>query len=127
MFLTLFYLTIVFFAIGGIAILILNKRSDATARKKRWVKYAFYLVVVSTTVWCIQFGAMPYLAVVLLAIGAYEILAGWRTSGTSVLFLVVPMLFYVEIAFVFSRFSRLLAPEWLFSVYTIVFTFYGFL
>jgi len=126
MFWTLFYLLTVFFVIGGIAVSALNKRSDTRQRKKRWVKYAFYLVVVSATMGCIQLGIMRYMAVVLIAIGAYEILIGWYMSNRGIPFLLLSALFYAVIAFGFYRFSGNVASEMLLYVYAIVATFDGF-
>ncbi len=126
MFWTLFCLVLVSFAIGGVAIWTLNKRSHAREGKKRWIKYVFYLVVVMMTIWCIQFGIMQHMAIVLVAIGAYEIVIGWRRSNRRVPFLLVSALFYMAVSFGFYRFSRDVAPEGLLYVYSVVFTFDGF-
>lgn len=126
MFRPLFYLLIVFFVIGGIALSVLNKRSDTVRRKRHWVKYIFYLLVVSVTIGCIQLGIMRYMAVVLIAIGAYEILIGWYKSNKRVLFLLLSGLLYAVIAWGFYRFSHDVAPEQLLFVYSIVVTFDGF-
>ncbi|MGV3761935.1 phosphatidate cytidylyltransferase [Parapedobacter sp.] len=126
MFWTLFYLLMVFFVIGGIALSILNKRSDTMQRKRHWIKYIFYLVVVSITIGCIQLGLMPYMAVVLIAIGAYEMLMGWYTSNRRAPFLLLSGSLYMVIAWGFYRFSHDVAPERLLFVYSIVVTFDGF-
>ncbi|WP_239018508.1 phosphatidate cytidylyltransferase [Sphingobacterium corticibacterium] len=126
MFWTLFYMIIIFFTIGGIAIFVLNRKSDAEQRKARWVKYIFYLLAVSITVWCIQYGIMRYLAIVLLIIGAYEIVRGWRSSSRGILFLGLSILSYMALAFSFYQFSSQVALERVLYVYTIVFTFDGF-
>lgn len=126
MFWTLFYLIVIFFAVGGVAILVLNRKSDLVQRKARWVKYIFYLLVVAITVWCIQFGFMHYLAMVLLVIGAYEILSGWRSSSQGMSFLVISVVFYAAIALGFYQFSSQVALERVLYVYTVVFTFDGF-
>ncbi|HLT88757.1 MAG TPA: phosphatidate cytidylyltransferase [Sphingobacterium sp.] len=126
MFWTLFYLIVIFFTIGGIAIFALNRKSNAEQRNARWVKYIFYLLAVSITVWCIQYGIMPYLAIALLIIGAHEIVTGWRSSNKGILFLGLSILFYMAIAFGFHQFSGQVALERVLYVYTIVFTFDGF-
>ncbi len=126
MFWTLFYIIIVFFTIGAVAIFVLNRMSDAEQRRARWVKYIFYLLAVSLTVWCIQYGMMHYLAIGLLLIGTYEILTGWHSSNNGILFLGLSILFYMAIAFGFYQFSSQVALERILYVYTIVFTFDGF-
>src|SRR5690606_3669595 len=116
----------IFFAIGGLAIVRLNKRSDAEQQKARWIKYVFYLLTVSITVCCIQFGLMRYLAIVLLAIGAYEIYNGWFPSSKGTMFFITVCIAYLAIAFGFYKFSTQVASDRILYVYTIVFTFDGF-
>src|SRR5690606_2031629 len=67
-----------------------------------------------------------YLAMVLLIIGAYEIVMGGRSSNKGILFLWVSLLFYMATAFGFYEFSSQVALERVLYVYTIVFTFDGF-
>lgn len=126
MFWALFYLIVLFFTIGAIAIVRLNKTSDAEQRKARWVKYVFYLIAVSVTVWCIQYGLMRYFAVGILLFGGYEIAKGWRLSDKGLLFFLVCLLVYLAIAFGFYWFSSQVALGRVLYVYTIVFTFDGF-
>ncbi len=126
MFWPLFYIIVVFFSVGAVAILRLNRTSDAERRRAHWVKYTFYLVVVAVTVWSIQWGVMRYLAIGLLVIGAYEIFSGWQSSMRSVSFIIVSAIIYLAIAFGFYRFSSQGVVERVLYAYTIVFTFDGF-
>lgn len=126
MFWTLFYIVVVFFLIGAAAILRLNKKIDANQRRIHWVKYTFYLLVVTVTVCCIQFGIMQYVAVGLLVVGGYELISGWWWSRRSVPFVIGSIVFYLVIAFGFYRFSSQVSLERVLYVYTIVFTFDGF-
>ncbi|TJZ62197.1 phosphatidate cytidylyltransferase [Sphingobacterium olei] len=123
---TLSYIIFLFFSIGAAATVRLNKRSDAEQSGARWVKYTFYLIVVIITIWCIWVGFTRYLAVGLLAIGAYEIISGWRASRRNAPFGIVSIIIYLAIAFGFYRFSSQSSSEHVLYVYTIVFTFDGF-
>lgn len=126
MFQALFYIMLVCFGIGAVAIAKLNSTSDAAQRRARWVKYSAYLVVVGGTVWCIRVGAMHYLAAVLLAVGAYEIISGWRAAHRGMAFLAAALVVYLAIAYGFYRFSDLESRELILYGYTVVFTFDGF-
>jgi phosphatidate cytidylyltransferase len=123
---TLFYIIFIFFSLGAAVTVRLNKKSDTEQRRARWVKYTFYLIVVGITVWYIQAGSIRYLAAGLLAIGAYEIISGWRSSRRSIPLMIISIIIYLAIAFGFYQFSSQAFSEHVLYVYTIVFTFDGF-
>ncbi len=126
MFWPLFYLIAACFGIGAVAIAKLNRKGDAAQRRARWVKYFAYLVVVGVTVWFIQLGALRYLAVGILAVGAYEIVSGWRRAHRGRVFLAVSLGVYLLIAYGFYRFSSQGPQALILYAYTVVFTFDGF-
>ncbi|HMR19626.1 MAG TPA: phosphatidate cytidylyltransferase [Sphingobacterium sp.] len=127
MYWTLFYLVVVFFAVGAVAIVRLNKKSTAEQQRARWVKYVFYLITVSITILAIRYGYMWLLAMMLLFIGLFEILGVWITSRKRNLqVLLMALSAYGLIAYCFYRFSMTVDVKSILFVYMIVFTFDGF-
>src|SRR5690606_20019565 len=127
MYWTLFYLVVVFFAIGAIAIAHLNTKSTSVQQRERWGKYVFYIIIVAITVLAIRYGYMWLLALLLVSIGLFEIFKVWteskkRNLGVLLLALVV----YGLTAYCFYRFSTIADTQSILYVYTIVFTFDGF-
>ncbi len=120
------YIVITFFAVGAIALAILNMNEDIDKAKGRWIKYLFYLIIVAGTIWCIYKGYMQNLAIGLLFIGTYEICKGWRSSKRGVVFLGVSIIFFLVLSFFFYGFSVKMSSVSILYVYMIVFTFDGF-
>lgn len=126
MYWTLFYIIMIFFAIGAVAIVKLNRTSDKAQQRARWVKYIFYLLVVGMTVGCIRLELIRYLAMVILLIGGYEVVKAARISGRGTVFVGSSVAVYVLIAIGFYYFAAVQDMEHMLYVYTIVFTFDGF-
>ncbi|MGJ1266235.1 phosphatidate cytidylyltransferase [Sphingobacterium spiritivorum] len=126
MFLNLIYIIILFFGIGALLTVILNKNSSLEQKRARWIKYILYLLIILITAGCIQAGLMIYLASGLIFAGFVELLLVGMRSNQGVIFSIGSILIYIGIAIGFYRFIVSSTPEVLLYIYTIIFTFDGF-
>lgn len=122
----LIYIIAGYFLFGGLAIVIINRRNKAYAARDRWVKYIFYLLVVSATVACIFYGLLSLLALAIAVTGLYEMLAAWLRSARSRKLLWKSLGVYIPVAAAFCLHAFGQDKDDLLFVYTIVFVFDGF-
>ncbi|MGJ1262953.1 phosphatidate cytidylyltransferase [Sphingobacterium spiritivorum] len=126
MFLNLIYIVVLFFGIGALLTVILNKNSNPEQKRSRWIKYILYLMIILITAGSIQTGMLIYLAAGLIFTGFIELLWIGCLSKRGVIFGAVSILIYIGIAMSFYRFIVSSTPEELLYIYTIIFTFDGF-
>ena len=122
----LIYIIAGYFLFGGLAIVVINRRNKAYAARDRWVKYIFYLLVVSATVACIFYGMLSLLALAIAGTGLYEMLAAWLQSARSRVLLWKGLGVYIPVAIAFCLHAFGQDTDGLLFVYTIVFVFDGF-
>jgi phosphatidate cytidylyltransferase len=110
----------VYFVIGGAATFVVNKKKPQGARE-RWIKYAFYLLIVFATIGCIWFGQLFPLASIIVCLGLYEIVK--VGNGTS---LSMGLIVYFVVAFAFILFAVTVPIRMQLFTYVVVLTFDGF-
>lgn len=115
------------FVIGAAAVARLNSRSDAVARRERWVKYVLYLIIVYSVIASIIAGSWYFsaIAVMIAGTGYYEILYNGLKLGepqqTSIAFLIYTIALAGFAGFVLST-----PPVTILAVYFLVLIFDGF-
>jgi phosphatidate cytidylyltransferase len=123
-----FLLTGGYFAIGGAAILAINRRPGAAGARERWTKFALYFVIVHLVIAAILAGrTFVALAVLILALGLRELVRAARRSPSGAprtLAAVLPV--YAALAFGFVAFARETTAAMILFVYVVVLTFDGF-
>lgn len=122
----LIYIIAGYFLFGGLAIVVINRRNKLYAARDRWVKYIFYLLVVSATVACIFYGLLPLLALAIAGTGLYEMLTAWLKTARSRALLWKGLGVYIPVAVTFCLHAFWQDTDVLLFVYTIVFVFDGF-
>lgn len=71
---SIYPLVAVYFLVGAIAIIFINRKKTQTAidRKNRWIKYVMYLLIVNLVILSIHFSFFYALAIVIAAIAFFE-------------------------------------------------------
>lgn len=124
----IFTITIVYFLIGFIATVIVNRKADHITRWKRWRKYFVYLLIVHIMITIIYWNSHYFLiiAIAIILAGAYELLANYYRQGTqSFYFLAYSLSGYLVLSSGFILFA-LLEKEDITFVYLLVIVFDGF-
>jgi phosphatidate cytidylyltransferase len=121
-------LTLVYFLLGSVGLILVNKKAGKEERSDRWKKFYAYVFIVLAMEYAIYKGTpFPYVCAILLLLALYEIISVWRKHKSKNIYL--PWLFlasFILIAIFFFKFSLLpLSSEQLF-LYMIVLTFDGF-
>jgi phosphatidate cytidylyltransferase len=111
---------LIYFIIGGIATVIINKRKPAEA-KSRWIKYVVYFLIVSVMLALIETGLFLVSAAVIIAIGFYEVIRIGQGKTR-----LIGVLIYTLIATLFVVFARFADQKNQFLLYTTILTFDGF-
>lgn len=118
----------VYFLIGAIGLMVIQRRKGRERFGKQWTKYFMYLFIVTSLVAIIQTTdvfVVPMVLVMLLAL--LELLRVFRKSSKGInIFFINSQLLFVSIALCFLRFIFDSSREELLFVYTLVFTFDGF-
>jgi phosphatidate cytidylyltransferase len=124
-----FLLTSCYFAVGGAAIQVINRRSERREGPERWTKFGVYFVIVHLVILAILSGAGVFaaLAGVLVGLGLYEVLrAGAAGAAHPARTLAAALPLYALLGFAFIRFARAASPRMILFVYVVVLTFDGF-
>ncbi len=119
----IFSLILLYFAIGAIAIIMINLKSDAKSARERWVKYFFYLVIVNLIVFSIIYKFFFWVGFAITIICIYELKntrskPSLKSVGFAVVLGLLLFCFYLFTAFTLHK-------DQLF-VYMLVFIFDGF-
>jgi len=110
----------VYFVLGGIATAIINKRKPEGA-KERWVKYIVYFFVVSGMMTIISLDQLFWAALVLFAVGMYEVIR----VGSGITRMVGLFVFFAT-GIMFVIFSGVKIWPTQLAIYITVLTFDGF-
>jgi hypothetical protein len=71
----LYFLLSVFFLIGFLGVYVVNKKeTDSVKKKNNWKKYVVYLLLVFGQLFLIDCKMYFYFAIILISIGAYELI-----------------------------------------------------
>lgn len=123
----LLYIITLYFTIGAIAIIFINRRNKSPENKERWIKYLFYLLVVYVTLFTIIQQWFQWLTVVIIVIGLAEIInAQKKSKKKNTIISVIALILYILIAVGFYFFAGIENSHQVLFVYTIVFCFDGF-
>lgn len=122
----LIYITIFYFLLGLVAIIVINKTNKNAPASDRWTKYIFYIFVVTITLSSIYFNYLYVLGWVITTIGLFEIFWAYYQSKKNSSLLVKALIVYIPIAVAFILHTRNSNTDQLLYVYTIVFVFDGF-
>lgn len=123
MLLKVYYILAVYFLIGAIGVLFINRKDQTTAQKKeRWIKYLVYLVLVNTVILLIHSGYFLYLAIVLILIGLYEMICVGKNNFKRLIFSIFIYSFFA----VFFVLSHNDSSDFQLSIYLLILTFDGF-
>ncbi|HXC05935.1 MAG TPA: phosphatidate cytidylyltransferase, partial [Bacteroidia bacterium] len=125
---SLLFLIALVFGIGAGAIVVIHK-DNPNSREARalWLKYGIYLLVVSVLVFCLLHAILfPFLACLLVGLGAFEIYALRKNLVPVPHFLFLASLLFLLLAggFIYYSFQKN-NPGYL-CVYLLVFCFDGF-
>ncbi len=87
-----------YYLVTGIGFYFISKKKDEIARKRLWLKYFVYLVLVSVLVICMEYAVNIAFGLICLValIGAYEVVSSWKAIS-STLVKVVSFFVYVII------------------------------
>lgn len=122
-----FYIILIYFLIGAIAIYKINRKEGLGSAKEKWIKYFMYLIIVSVVVISIVFNYFILVASGILLIGLFEIIKVWKkTPEKNYRFILLALLFYLLIGFSFFNYALIKEKNELLFFYTLVFTFDGF-
>ena len=115
-----------YFLIGGIALFRIRMIHPQKS-KENVIKYFMYLFIVSSVLATIHFKLFPYLTLVLIYTGLYEIIKSNRIKyKNNLIYALISTLIYCAIALFFFDFSRKSSEDELLFVYIIVLVFDGF-
>jgi len=123
---SIYLLVAVYFLIGAIAIVFINKKKGQKPadRSNRWVKYLMYLLIVNTVILCIHFNCFFYLAIGITLVALYEFIRmSLKTRIRNQVFFGIPFLLIIAGFLVASMTLKAIEIGF---VYTLVFCFDGF-
>lgn len=126
MYLFIANILLVFFGIGALVTLYLNKNSQANRAKEPWLKLGVYFLVLVLVFSSIYFEQIKFLAICIGIVGLYEIFKAQSFSRQTVLFCCFVSFIYLSILFSFVKFSNQIPTAHICFVYFTVVTFDGF-
>lgn len=126
MYLFIANILLLFFGIGALVTLYLNKDSQADRAKERWLKLGVYFLVLVLVFSSIYFEQIKLLAICIGIVGLYEIFKAQSFSRQTVPFCHFVLFIYLSILFAFVKFSNQIPTDHICFVYFIVVTFDGF-
>lgn len=126
MYLFIANILLLFFGIGVLVTLYLNKNSQADRATERWLKLGVYFLVLVLVFSSIYFEQIKLLAICIGIVGLYEIFKAQSFSRPPVLFCCFVLFIYLSILFAFVKFSNKIPTAHICFVYFTVVTFDGF-
>lgn len=126
MYLFIANILLLFFGIGVLVTLYLNKNSQADRATERWLKLGVYFLVLVLVFSSIYFEQIKLLAICIGIVGLYEIFKAQSFSRPPVLFCCFVLFIYLSILFAFVKFSNQIPTAHICFVYFTVVTFDGF-
>jgi phosphatidate cytidylyltransferase len=115
-------LVLIYFIIGGIATVIINKRKTEGA-KDRWIKYFVYLLIVSCVFAMMWYDVFAIAALVIFLVGGYEII---KVGRHHTLAMCIALGVYAVIGYLFMSYTLYTMADQAISLYIVVLTFDGF-
>lgn len=117
--------TLLAFAAGGVGMYAANRKADARTRRRRWIKFANYFVIMNGVLWLAGLGSTAFTVLVLaiLSIGCHELLS-LEFSSPRYPGLIWPV--YLMLGAGLVAFARAASPGQIAFVYLTVALFDGF-
>lgn len=122
---TVFTFIAFYFAIGALAIALINRKHDKQSRHERWTKYFVYLLIVNVIVLGVLYGFFHFIAIATVAAGLYEMLLTVRNLPR-LLNRILAILIFGLLSFGFMKYAFLSDTHAQLFVYMLVFIFDGF-
>lgn len=116
----------VYFLLGAIAIVFINRKKTQTPvdRTNRWIKYMLYLCIVNTVILSIHFNVFFYLAILISILAIYEFVRmSLKTTVKNQLLFGIPFIVVLSLFLWSGNQSTTIEVGF---VYTLVFCFDGF-
>jgi phosphatidate cytidylyltransferase len=118
---------LVYFAVGGLATWLANRKSSKESARNNWIKLVLYFFIVFAMIAAISYGLQRFVGYVIVAIGAYEVVKVWLSKkGASPMILLFALVVYVAIGYFFIVFMNQDGPVLQLLVYVFVLVFDGF-
>jgi len=126
MYLFITNILLLFFGIGTMVTLYLNKSSHPQQALDRWKKLGFYLLILIIIFISIYYKFIFYIALCIGSIGIYELSIAYSKSENKLTFFAISIVIYLLILFGFISFINSKTSIQLCFVYLLVVTFDGF-
>lgn len=123
---SIYPLVALYFVIGAVAIGFINSRKtqQETERRKRWIKYILYLLIVNTVILSIHFSLFYVLVPVIAVVAVYEFVRmSLKTTMKNQLAFGIPFLLIIALFVTAALYVNAYEAGF---VYTLVFCFDGF-
>lgn len=117
----IYFVIIVLFIIGGILISIINRNRDREFRKKNWIKFAGYLIIVNLVIGSIIYNQrlFYYVTAAISFLGLVEIIKAVYSSR-KIFTGIITLLLFLPLAIAFVEFARLKQNVLLFTYLVVI-------
>ncbi|MFO7575504.1 MAG: phosphatidate cytidylyltransferase [Bacteroidales bacterium] len=108
MILRIYILILVYFSLGAISFYFINRHKEASEARKSWVKLISYFIIINLLFFSIVFNTQlfRFLAVIIIAVGFYELAAlFWRSGYSRKGFFLLSTCLFVILSYGFYIFS----------------------
>lgn len=126
MYLFIANILLVFFGIGVVVTLYLNKSSQAQQTRESWLKLSFYFLILAFVFCSIYFEQTDLLAILIGIIGLYEMIKAHSFSNKPITSFYFSVCIYLFIIGAFITFTSKISTQHLCFIYFVVITFDGF-
>lgn len=125
MLISVYFLVIIYFVIGAVAVALINQREKtSTEKRNRWIKYLVYLGIVNTVIVSVYFDFFFWLALLISLVAFFELILLLPRTGLRNR--IVAILSFLVLISIFQSATWYLDPREILYVYLLVFCFDGF-
>jgi phosphatidate cytidylyltransferase len=119
--LSLFYIIILFSVLSGVGTYFAGRKQNQTERKKNWLKYFTYFIIIISLFVCICFAIkiFPWICGLILIAGLFEIIRLPKKKPQKINLFYLIFLGYVLISIGFYSFSNLSQSILLYTLFTV--------
>lgn len=110
MILTIYIIILSFFALGGIAFYIINRKKDKKTARASWLKFGVYFIIINVLFLCIAFApqVFGYVVLFIILVSAGELLNLFKQSNfRNITFFGISLLIFLVFSAGFYFFSQL--------------------
>jgi Predicted CDP-diglyceride synthetase/phosphatidate cytidylyltransferase len=118
---SLFYIILLFFLLGGIGIYFAGRKKNPEERKKNWLKYFTYFLIIIFLYGCICFAEkiFPCICLLIISIGSFEIIRLQKKTPQKRALFYSTLFVYMLISTGFYFFSSLSQSLLLYTLFTV--------